>query len=154
MQVLGYGLQLCNVLEYLHSRTPHPTIFRDLKPSNIIVGRDDILYLIDFGIARFFKIGQAHDTMSFVSPGYAAPEQYGQEQTTVRSDIYSLGATLHRLLSGMNPARQPFFFGPLSNGTDLDMIETEHLVRQMVSMDASNRPAHVAAIRLRGRDMS
>jgi serine/threonine protein kinase len=105
------------------------------------------LYLIDFGIARFFKTGQAHDTMSFVSPGYAAPEQYGQEQTTVRSDIYSLGATLHRLLSGINPARQPFCFAPLSTGTDLDMVETERLVCQMVSMDASKRPAHVAAIR-------
>ncbi|HEY4032798.1 MAG TPA: serine/threonine-protein kinase [Ktedonobacteraceae bacterium] len=147
VQVLGYGIQLCNVLEYLHSRKPHPIIFRDLKPSNIIVGVDGILYLIDFGIARFFKVGQAHDTMSFVSPGYAAPEQYGQEQTTVRTDIYSLGATLHRLLSGINPARQPFSFGPFSNGTDLAMVEIEHLVRQMVSMEPSKRPAHVAAIR-------
>ncbi|HEY4036337.1 MAG TPA: hypothetical protein VGL94_20455, partial [Ktedonobacteraceae bacterium] len=101
----------------------------------------------DFGIARFFQMGQAHDTMSFVSPGYAAPEQYGGEQTTVRADIYSLGATLHRLLSGINPATQSFSFAPLSNGTDLDMVETEHLVRQMVSMDARKRPAHVAAIR-------
>ena len=107
VQVLGYGIQLCNVLEYLHSRKPHPIVFRDLKPSNIIVGRDGILYLIDFGIAQFFKIGQAHDTMSFVSPGYAAPEQYGQEQTAVRADIYSLGATLHRLLSGINPLDSP-----------------------------------------------
>jgi len=122
-------------------------VFRDLKPSNIIVGRDGILYLIDFGIARFFKMGQAHDTMHFVSPGYAAPEQYGQEQTTVRTDIYSLGATLHRLLSGINPARQPFSFAPFSNGTDQDMAETEHLVRQMVSMDARKRPSNVAGIR-------
>ncbi|HEX3643758.1 MAG TPA: serine/threonine-protein kinase, partial [Ktedonobacteraceae bacterium] len=70
VQALGYGIQLCHVLEYLHNRKPHPIVFRDLKPSNIIVGRDDILYLIDFGIARFFKMGQTHDTMSFVSPGY------------------------------------------------------------------------------------
>lgn len=147
VQALGYGIQLCNVLEYLHSRKPHPIVFRDLKPSNIIVGDDGILYLIDFGIARFFQIGQTHDTMSFVSPGYAAPEQYGQEQTTVRSDIYSLGATLHRLLSGIHPARQPFFFAPLSGGTDLDLVEIEQLVRQMVSMDASQRPASVTTVR-------
>jgi serine/threonine protein kinase len=147
VQVLSYGIQLCHVLEYLHSRKPRPIVFRDLKPSNIIVGVDGILYLIDFGIARFFKQGQAHDTMSFVSLGYAAPEQYGQEQTTARADIYSLGATLHRLLSGINPATQPFSFAPLPRSTDLSMVETEHLVRQMVSMDTRKRPAHVAAIR-------
>jgi len=147
VQALGYGIQLCHVLEYLHSRKPLPIIFRDLKPSNIIVGEDGILYLIDFGIARFFKLGQAQDTMSFVSPGYAAPEQYGEEQTTARTDIYSLGATLNRLLSGINPARQPFSFAPLPSNANPAMAETERLVRQMVSMDASKRLGSVTDIR-------
>src|SRR5262249_13655289 len=127
---------------------PHPIVFRDLKPSNIIRASDGILYLIDFGIARFFKVGQTHDTMGFVSPGYAAPEQYGGEQTTVRADVYSLGATLHRLLSGNNPAQNPFFFSPLCCGTGPSVAAIERLIRRMVSMDVSARPECVASIRV------
>ncbi|HET8844957.1 MAG TPA: serine/threonine-protein kinase, partial [Ktedonobacteraceae bacterium] len=92
-EVLEIGLQLCNVLEYLHTRQP-AIIFRDLKPSNIMRTRDGHIYLIDFGIARIFKKGQAKDTSVFVSYGYAAPEQYSGLQTTPQADIYSLGATL------------------------------------------------------------
>jgi len=60
--------------------------------------------LIDFGIARLFKPGQTRDTVSFGSPGYAAPEQYGKAQTTVRSDIFSFGVLLHQLLTGVDPS--------------------------------------------------
>src|SRR6266704_2200175 len=95
------GIQLCTVLGYLHGRQP-PIIFRDLKPANIMMTPDGHLYLIDFGIARHFKPGQAKDTIAFGSPGYAAPEQYGKAQTTARSDIYSLGANLHQLLTGID----------------------------------------------------
>ena len=95
------GIQLCTVLGYLHGRQP-PIIFRDLKPANIMMTPDGHLYLIDFGIVRHFKPGQAKDTIAFGSPGYAAPEQYGKAQTTARSDIYSLGANLHQLLTGID----------------------------------------------------
>ena len=69
------------MLGYLHSRQP-PIVFRDLKPANIMLTPDGRLYLIDFGIARFFKPGQIKDTAPFGSSGYAAPEQYGKAQTT------------------------------------------------------------------------
>ena len=68
------ALQLCSVLHYLHIQSP-PVIFRDLKPANIMLTGEEHVYLIDFGIARFFKPGQAVDTMALGSPGYAAPEQ-------------------------------------------------------------------------------
>ena len=114
---LACGIQLCTVLGYLHSRTP-PVIFRDLKPGNVIV--EDLadgmaltaanltpenltLKLIDFGIARLFKPEQSADTMVIGTPGYASPEGYGQGQTDQRSDVYSLGATLHHLASGQPP---------------------------------------------------
>ncbi len=90
-EVLTMGMQLCTVLGYLHTRQP-PIIFRDVKPGNIMRTPMGRLYLIDFGIARHFTPGQARDTMPLGSPGYAAPEQYGQAQTTAQSDIYSLGA--------------------------------------------------------------
>jgi serine/threonine protein kinase len=106
-QVLQIGIRLCSVLGFLHTR-PSPIIYRDLKPTNIMLTREGHLYLIDFGIARFFKPGQAQDTAVFGTPGYTAPEQYGQAQTTPSADIYSLGAMLHRLLTGQNPSETPF----------------------------------------------
>src|SRR5260370_35080424 len=96
------------------------------------------VYLIDFGIARHFKPGQAKDTVAFGSPGYAAPEQYGRVQTTPRSDIYSLGATLHLLLTGDDPSQTPFHFAPLQLN-DQWAQSIGRLLMQMVAMDPSKR---------------
>ena len=106
-QVREWALQLCDVLTYLHAQSP-PIVFRDLKPDNIMLDKSGRLKLIDFGIVRFFKAGQSADTQSFGTPGYAPPEQYGQEQTDARSDIYSLGVTLLRLATGHDPGHDPF----------------------------------------------
>src|SRR5579864_6167796 len=108
-EVLDIGIQLCTVLDYLHTRQP-PIIFRDVKPANVMRTHTGHLYLIDFGIARHFKPGQVKDTKALGSPGYAAPEQYGRAQTTPQADIYSLGAMLHQLLTGNDPAQTPFRF--------------------------------------------
>jgi len=75
-QVLHYALQLCDVLTYLHQQTP-PIIFRDVKPTNVMVTQTGQIFLIDFGIARFFKEGQEQDTEFLGSRGYASPEQHG-----------------------------------------------------------------------------
>jgi serine/threonine-protein kinase len=106
-QVVDWATQICDVLSYLHSQQP-PVIFRDLKPSNIMVDRSGRVKLIDFGIARLFKPGKSGDTQVMGTPGYAAPEQYGKAQTDPRSDVYSLGVTLHRLLTKYDPADTPF----------------------------------------------
>jgi serine/threonine protein kinase len=146
-KVLSIGIQVCTVLEYLHSRQP-PIIFRDLKPANIMLTPSGHIYLIDFGIARHFKPGQSRDTSALGSTGYAAPEQYGKAQTTPRADIYALGATLHELLTGINPSDSPFNFAPLRLVQHPAHNELEQLILQMVSLDASKRPASVEQIRL------
>lgn len=111
-QCLIWAEQLLRVLDYLHQRTP-PLIFRDLKPQNIMVKNDGSLKLIDFGIARFFKSNQQLDTVQLGTPGYAAPEQYGRQQTDARSDIYSLGVVLYQLLTGYDPTNTPLRMPPL-----------------------------------------
>lgn len=109
--VLNWALQICDVLDYLHSHTP-PIIFRDLKPANIMLTYDGVAKLIDFGIARLFNPAKGKDTVFMGTPGYAPPEQYGQGQTDARTDIYALGATMHHLLTRHDPANnlQPFAF--------------------------------------------
>ena len=101
-QVRAIGVQLSNVLCYLHAQTP-PIIFRDVKPANIMRTRWGRLYLIDFGIARRFTLDKKRDTSPLGSPGYAAPEQYGRAQSTAKTDIYGLGVTLQTLLTGKEP---------------------------------------------------
>ncbi|UCD85030.1 MAG: serine/threonine protein kinase [Deltaproteobacteria bacterium] len=110
IKVLNWAVQLCRVLYFLSIQKPKPVVFRDLKPSNIMVTPHGRIKLIDFGIARFFKEEQEQDTYIFGTPGYAAPEQYGTGQTDVRSDIFSLGATLHHCLTGADPNLNPFEF--------------------------------------------
>ncbi|MDF1512451.1 MAG: protein kinase [Anaerolineae bacterium] len=102
--------QICQVLEYLHSQNPS-VIFRDLKPSNVMVTPQQQVKLIDFGIARFFKQGKSSDTANLGTPGYAAPEQYGGAgQSDARTDIYSLGVLMTQLITGYDPstAASPF----------------------------------------------
>jgi hypothetical protein len=98
-EVLNWAYQLAAILEYLHTRTPHPVIFRDLKPSNIMLHRDGWIRLIDFGIARHFVPGKIRDTFLMGTPGFSPPEQYGSGQSDHRSDIFSFGATLYYLLT-------------------------------------------------------
>ena len=145
-EAVRISIELCTVLNYLHTYTPQ-IIFRDLKPLNILMTSTGQIYLIDFGIARHFKADQTRDTTYYYSVGYAAPEQYGTSQTSARSDIYSLGATLHQMLSGLHPANKPFHFAPL-NVLDSTIPEPlAKLVAKMVEMDEESRPASVALVK-------
>src|SRR5579859_674579 len=144
-EVCQIGLQLCEVLHYLHTCQP-AIIFRDLKPANIMRTPKGHLFLIDFGIARHFKPGQTRDTIPLGSPGYAAPEQYGKRQTTPQSDLYSLGALLHQLLSREDPAENAFHFAPLRLSGGERAVELEALLTDLVEIDSRKRPESAAQV--------
>jgi serine/threonine protein kinase len=97
--MLDISLQLCSILDYLHFFNP-PIVYRDLKPSNIMIKPNNKVVLIDFGIARTYKEGQQGDTMILGSQGYIAPEQLVNVQSNAQTDIYSLGATMFFMLTG------------------------------------------------------
>ncbi|MCU6796220.1 serine/threonine protein kinase [Paenibacillus sp. WQ 127069] len=98
--VIDYALQLCDVFAYLHSHQPEPIIYRDVKPANLMIDAQERIRLIDFGIARSYKAGQAADTVRIGTIGFAAPEQFEGRQTDARTDLFGLGALLYYLLSG------------------------------------------------------
>lgn len=112
VEVMQWAKQLCIVLDYLHTHNP-PIIYRDMKPDNVMIEKNtNCVKLIDFGIARRFKGGKKSDTVHLGTSGYAAPEQYGksEQQSDATTDLYALGATLHHLLTGLDPAQSPFNF--------------------------------------------
>lgn len=127
-EVIRIGIELATVLDYLHTRTP-PIIFRDLKPSNMMITPEGHIYLIDFGIARHFKPGQTRDTVLMLTPAYAAPEQQKGQQTSAFSDVYSLGVVLDEMLNG----KVPTILAPL--------------VMSMLEHDPQQRPASAAEVK-------
>ncbi len=107
-QIVAWAIQICEVLEYLHTHQPEPVIFRDVKPSNIMINQHNHVVLVDFGIAKSFQPGQKGTMMG--TEGYSPPEQYRGEASPL-VDIYALGATLHHLLTCSDPQREtPFTF--------------------------------------------
>lgn len=113
-QVADWALQLCDVLDYLHTRQS-PVIYRDMKPSNIMLKSDGSVVLIDFGTAREFKEKNTTDTCCLGTNGYAAPEQFGgMGQTDARTDIYCLGTTMYHLVTGHNPSEPPYEIYPVT----------------------------------------
>ena len=112
--VIAWAKQLCDVLGYLHTRTP-PIVYRDMKPSNVMLSPDGKkVTLIYFGTAREYKSQNIADTTCLGTIGYAAPEQFGgQGQTDARTDIYCLGATLYHLVTGQNPCEPPYEIKPI-----------------------------------------
>src|SRR6516164_1690378 len=120
-QVIDVAIQVLETLEYLHG-LPQPVIYRDLKPSNVMITANGRVKLIDFGIARFFA--PLSSATMIGTQGYAPPEQY-RGKVEARSDLYALGATMHHALSGRDPASEPpFSFPPLAKvapGIDTDL---------------------------------
>ncbi|MDF2939063.1 MAG: serine/threonine protein kinase [Paenibacillaceae bacterium] len=94
------GIELCQVLAYLHEGRPVPIIHRDLKPSNVMLDENGRVRLIDFGTARHYNQGADADTVRLGTLGFASPEQLLGRQTDARTDLYALGAVLHFLLEG------------------------------------------------------
>lgn len=116
--VIDWGRQLASALDYLHSMNP-PIIYRDMKPSNVMLRPEGGVKLIDFGTAKEYTIENNADTTALGTRGYAAPEQFGDAQgrgiykTDARTDIYNLGATMYHMVTGMNPCEPPYEIKPI-----------------------------------------
>lgn len=139
MLVVEWAKQLCEVLDYLHTRNP-AIIYRDMKPSNIMLCPDGNLKLIDFGIAREYKEEEKlSDTVSLGTKGYAAPEQFGKKQSDPRTDIYCLGVTLHHLITGQDPCEELYERTPIRKFDSSLSGGLEHIILKCTRTNPNER---------------
>lgn len=102
-------MKLCDILNYLHTQDP-PVIHRDIKPQNIVYTDDGELKLIDLGISRHYRSGEAKDTVYMGTEATAPPEQFGYMQTDMRSDIYSIGVLMFYLITANFNVRKLYLY--------------------------------------------
>lgn len=144
--VIEWSKQLCDVLGYLHSREK-PIIYRDMKPSNVMLKPDGTVTLIDFGTAREYKAQSIADTSVLGTRGYAAPEQYGgRGQTDARTDIYCLGATMYHLITGHNPATPPYEMYPITQWNPKLSTGLEQIIIKCTQQNPEDRYQNCAEL--------
>ena len=142
--VIEWGLQLASALDYLHNMNP-PVIYRDMKPSNVMIRPEGGVKLIDFGTAKEYEIENNADTTALGTRGYAAPEQFGDSKgrgiynTDARTDIYNLGATLYHIVTGMNPCEPPYEMKPIREWNPALSSGLEKIILKCTQPDPNDR---------------
>lgn len=124
-RVCGIVLELSNALFDIHNLG---IVHRDIKPENIMLSNDNVIKLIDFGIARTRKEDGKQDTEILGTVGYAAPEQFGYTQTDARADIYAIGVLMNKLLTGKLPTQNLYEVQPVRG-----------IIKRCIEIDAKNR---------------
>lgn len=146
-RAIEWAIQLCSALDHLHSQKPKPIVFRDIKPSNIMLDQYNRIRLIDFGIAKVFETGNKGTMIG--TEGYSPPEQY-RGQAEPAGDIYALGATLHHLLTKQDPRLEPpFTFAerPINKINPHVSPELEALIMRCLSYDPKDRFENAQALK-------
>lgn len=143
-QATVWSIGMCDVLSYLHGRKP-PVVYRDLKPANIILSPASGIKLIDFGAATEC-IKRISDEKNLIraeligTAGYAAPEQADRQgRMDTRADIYTLGATMHHMLTGIPPYKEPGRFEPVRKYNKPVSATMEGIVKKCVEKDPNRR---------------
>jgi serine/threonine protein kinase len=135
------AIQCCEVLEYLHELDP-PILYRDLKPSNLMLTPDGKIVFIDFGIARSFMPKEAATRV--VTTGYSPPEQYfGRPE--LKSDLYAMGATLGFLLTQVRP--KPLAESIPTKFTPGVLPSLDNLIRRLTAHGPESRPDSARSVR-------
>lgn len=146
-RAIEWAIQLCGALDHLHSQKPKPIVFRDIKPSNIMLDQYNRIRLIDFGIAKVFETGNKGTMIG--TEGYSPPEQY-RGQAEPAGDIYALGATLHHLLTRQDPRLEPpFTFAerPINKINPHVSPHLEALIMRCLSYDPKDRFENAQALK-------
>lgn len=144
---LDWAMQLCDALGHLHNQQPKPIVFRDMKPSNVMLDQYSRIRLIDFGIAKIFEGGNKGTMIG--TEGYSPPEQY-RGLATPAGDVYALGATLHHLLTRKDPRLEPpFTFAerPIHAVNPTVTPAFEAIIMRCLAYDPQERFAHALELK-------
>ncbi|GKU24604.1 serine/threonine-protein kinase [Clostridium folliculivorans] len=130
-------LEISEIIDYLHSLNP-PIIYRDLKPSNIIINPSGKVFLVDFGISKIYKADSDSDTICMGSSGYAAPEQHGLAQSCKQTDIYGMGMVMYFMLTGKVPfsGAEPLFDENYNGNLNEDFIR---IIKKCIQPEIKDR---------------
>lgn len=142
--VVEWAKMLCEVLDYLHTVKDDPIVYCDLKPDNIMLSNSGRTKLIDFGIAKECPRGKAYEGEAVGTKGYAAPEQYRGADNILdeRTDVYSFGASLFYILTGVTPKKPPNGVKPLRE-VDPELSEgIDYIVDKCTRDDPAERYAN------------
>lgn len=145
-RVVDWAKQLCDVLQYLHSRQP-PRIYRGMKPANILLQPDGRVRLIDVPAMSLYDKEKEYDPVVLGTKGFAAPEQYGgAEQTDCRTDIFGLGMTMHYLLTGMDPTDPPYITQSIRKIDPELPVKLEKIIQKCIEPDRAKRYQNVDSL--------
>lgn len=145
--VVKIAIELADILEYLHNYEPHPIIYRDVKPSNIILKKDKSIVLVDFGIATELVYGKVYTSPVALTRGYCAPEQFLKKTFDNRSDIYSLGITIFTLITAVNPQDKEFNIVPIRTLKKDVTAELEFIILKATDKDPNKRYQNIEELK-------
>ena len=139
-KAIKWIIEVSEIIDYLHNSFHSPVVYRDLKPSNIIITPENEPKLVDFGIARYYNPDKDSDTFNYGSPGYAAPEQYrGHGQTSPQTDIFGLGVILYQMLTKYDPVQKPLHFPELTKLNPSISKKLALIVSRAIELDPKKR---------------
>lgn len=137
-QAVKWAMDLCQILEYLHSRHP-AIIYRDLKPENIMIRQDGEIKIIDLGAAIRYACGRGSETVCAGTPGYCPLRQWKDTRGEICWDIYSIGIVLHEMLTGASPLKPPYERRPLAEYDRSLSGNLDKIIEHCTTPDSSKR---------------
>ena len=147
-KALKWAIEIADILNYLHNTFEMPLIYKDLKPSNIMITPQEKVMIIDFGICRYYNPDKDTDTFRLGSPGYAAPEQYkGRGQSCVQTDIFALGVILFQMVTKYDPTLTPFKFPPVKSLNPSIDDDLEAIINRAIQLQPLKR--YIGALELK-----
>lgn len=145
-QAVEWFKQICAALVYLHG-LDNPIVYRDFKPSNLMVEKTGRIRIIDLGIAQEYQCDGAEVDVAALTRGYAAPEQYNKRyKLDSRTDIYALAATAHYMLTGKDPNKPPYVFVPVRKLRHDLSVAIEYILKKCLQPTPNKRYANATLL--------
>ncbi len=145
-KVIDWFKQACLALQYLHGLKT-PIVYRDFKPSNIMLDTNGRIRIIDLGIALEYRGDGAKAEIAVLTKGYAAPEQYNKRyKLDERTDIYALAVTMHYMITGKNPNTPPYEFEPVRKLQKNTSRAIERILKKCLQPNPDKRYANVGLL--------